>query len=415
MTLFKNIGKILILLILYLGGCSNHDNKTTFEKINPEELPEHVQELGSLAVFSIDNQDSDTVEFVQEAFYGNNEDIFLEGYIKNVAVDDNGRVYIAITKPGTVGIYVFNPDGSFRTKFLREGRGPGEFEGISSLLIKNNRIYIYGSRLQKVGIFSLQGYSLINDYIIDRSLANDFPRSYLVTDIIKVYDDETMLIQVKDFNLRDPKVVRYIRYYKFSPDAVLSPNYILKQEATRLYKPATDYTSEGYVRSYMSMPFTPSPLLDVYENSIYTAQSDQLLIKEHNRSGAYQQAFYYTFEKSLLSISEDDFGTSRMQLINENKDQVPDTWPAMHMMMIDDEGRFWILAITDSMDSYKGLVLNNDGALQAEFKWPGHKIDRNAVIPPIFIVKDDYLYIRQRDLSEGIDRIVKYKIEFTER
>lgn len=413
--MFKNIGKVLILLILHLGGCSNHDNKTTFENLNPEKLPEHVQELGSLTAFSIENKNSDTVEFVQEDFYGNSEDIFLEGYINEVAVDDNGQVYIAVSKPGTVGIYLFNPDGSFRTKFLREGRGPGEFEGISSLLIENNRIYIYGSRLQKVGIFSLQDYSLINDYIIDRSLVNDFPKSYRVTGIVKVYDDETMLVQVKDFNLSEPKVVRYIRYYKLSSDAVLQPNYILKQEATRLYKPATDYTSEGYVRSYMSMPFTPSPLLNVYKNSIYTAQSDQLLIKEHDRSGAYQQAFHYNYKKSLLSISENDFGSSRMQLINENSDQVPDTWPAIHMMVIDDIGRFWILAITDSKDSYKGLVLNNDGAMQAEFEWPGQKIERNAIIPPIFIVKDDFLYIRQRDLSEGIDRIVKYRIEFKER
>ena len=73
------------------------------------------------------------IELKREVIFGSNKDVFIDGYIGEIAVDDEDRVYITATKPGKIGIYVFDPDGSFITKFGQEGRGTGEFEAIGSI------------------------------------------------------------------------------------------------------------------------------------------------------------------------------------------------------------------------------------------------------------------------------------------
>jgi hypothetical protein len=412
----KNKWKVILFVIIFIGSCSNYNNKAQNSEIINDELPEYIRNLDSLVVYPTDNPAPNTVELVRETVFESNEDVFFDGYSREVVIDHNNNVFVAVTKPGTVAIYVFNSDGSFITKFLREGRGPGEFESIGSLIIHKKKLYVFGPRLKKIGLFSIKDYSLIDDYKIKRSfLKEDTSGVYRVTDLIKVYDDGTMLTEVKDFNIYDPIKKRMVLYYKLSAKAVVQPGIMLEQEAANLYKPATPRTSEGYIRTYRSMPYTPSPLLAVHKNYIYAAQSGSFFIKTYDKNGAYQRSFYYPYVKSVLSISDLDLHDSQMQLINENSDQVPDTWPALHTMEMDDKGRFWVLTISDSENTYQGWVLNEKGALLAKFEWPGQRNQRNAGIQPLFKVKNGYLYTREGDLNKGIDRIVKYKINFKKR
>ncbi|MDZ7715107.1 MAG: hypothetical protein U5J95_02725 [Balneolaceae bacterium] len=104
-----------------------------------------------------------------------------------------------------------------------------------------------------------------------------------------------------------------------------------------------------------------------------------------------------------------------MQLINENKEEIPKMWPALHNMVIDDQERLWILTITDSDSTYKGWVLNKKGELMAKFNWSGSRNERTPEVSPLFKIKNGYLYTRERDIRKGIDRIVKYKIIFKEQ
>lgn len=401
------------LVSLTVSGCSSDENSDTLssQNISKEDLPEHIQKLDSLTVYSAEDQPPDTVEFEQEAVFESNENVFFDGYTGEVAVDDSGRVYISVTKPGTVGVYVLNPDGSYLTRFLREGRGPGEFESIGSMILANNKIYIFGPRLQKVGIFSQDDYSLVDDFKIGRDVfENDSLSMYRADELVSVYNDGTMLMSFANHNLQYPNRERKIFYHKLSKDAEILPGKILQQNTIYRFKPKTRRNANGFIRLPLPMPFSRSALTAIYNSKIYSVWTEDFLIETYDTTGQYQRAFYYPVQKSVLSVKDEDFDESSETLIEDNSDRVPNTWPAVHNMAVDDVRRLWVLTITESDSTYKGWVLNPSGELLAKFSWPGHRLSRSVIAQPLFKVRNDYLYTRERDIRNGIDRIVKHRI-----
>jgi len=121
---------IIIYIIFSIYGCKNH---TAQSEIN---LPDHIGQLENLIVISPSEQSPDTVEFKKETVFESNENVFMGGYISNIAIDDSERVYIGSSDVGRGGIYVFNSDGSYLNTIGRVGRGPGEFGGIGSLCME---------------------------------------------------------------------------------------------------------------------------------------------------------------------------------------------------------------------------------------------------------------------------------------
>lgn len=402
------------LILLGVMGCSANQppsEKAAAQAISKADLPEHIRDLDSLTVYPADARPPDTVEFERETVFESNENVFFDGYTGEVAVDDSGKVYIAVTKPGTVGVYIFNPDGSFQTKFLREGRGPGEFESIGSMILNNNRIYIFGPRLQKIGIFSKDDYSLIDDYKIGRDVfENDSLSMYRGDELVSVFRDGSMLMSFANHNLQYPNRERKIFYHKLSKEADIIPGKILQQNTIYRFKPKTRRNANGFIRLPLPMPFSRRALTGIYNDKLYSVWTEDFLIKTYDTTGHYQRAFYYPVQKSDLSVKNEKFDESSQKLIEENSDRVPETWPAVHNMTVDDQGRLWVLTITDSDSTYKGWVLNPSGELLAKFSWPGHRLSRSVIAQPLFKIKNGYLYTRERDIRNGIDRIVKHRI-----
>ncbi|MDZ7715108.1 MAG: 6-bladed beta-propeller [Balneolaceae bacterium] len=266
--------------------------------VDKKTIPRHIKKLNNLTAYSIGKKAPKKVEFNKETVFESTGNVFINGYIGNIAIDERDNVFIVGEKPGIVNIYVFGPDGSYKAKFVKEGRGPGEFESIGSLKIKNNKIYIFGPRLQKVGIFSLKDHSLINDYKIGRDIfEHDSASVYKVTDIKTVYSDGTMLARFENNNMQDPNNNRQIFYYKLSPKAIIQEGIILEQKNTFRYKPETRLTSNGYYRLPRTMPFSVSSLLVASNGKIYAAQTNEFLIMVYDKSGTYQRAFYYPYKK----------------------------------------------------------------------------------------------------------------------
>ena len=91
-------------------------------------------------------------------------------------------------------------------------------------------------------------------------------------------------------------------------------------------------------------------------------------------------------------------------LVSQNK--VPDTWPAMDNMIIDDDGRLWIATIVEDLDVFEWWLLEETGELLSKFKWPRDE--------PIVTVKNGKVYTRQTDVETGLERVVRYGIEMAE-
>ena len=77
------------------------------------------------------------------------------GGVTSVALGPGGEVYVADAR--NFEVRVFGLDGAHRRTFGREGEGPGEFQGLSSLAWAGDRLLTYDIMLGRVGQWSAEG------------------------------------------------------------------------------------------------------------------------------------------------------------------------------------------------------------------------------------------------------------------
>jgi hypothetical protein len=91
----------------------------------------------------------------------------LIGEINKIFVTSN-EIYIS----DGLSIYIFDLNGNFKKRLHKNGKGPGEYTGISDFLIDNNRsIEILNSGLQKVIRFD-SSFNFVDEYKINRYAMN---------------------------------------------------------------------------------------------------------------------------------------------------------------------------------------------------------------------------------------------------
>lgn len=222
----KYLSVIVLLVANLLMGCSGGEGPESMQgnsDSEKREIPDHISELENLAVFSPDTQSADTVELVREQVFESNEDVFINGYIGEMAVDERGRLYITATKPGVVNIYVFDQEGNYLTNIGREGRGPGELESIGSISIKNDRLYVFGPRLQKFLIYSLDDFSLVKEELIKRNkLKKSDSLAYALRgNELHATGDNNLLLSLRTIGLEKDEDMSKIGYYRLDRKSVV--------------------------------------------------------------------------------------------------------------------------------------------------------------------------------------------------
>jgi len=94
-----------------------------------------------------------------------------------------------------------------------------------------------------------------------------------------------------------------------------------------------------------------------------------------------------------------------LQMIRE-ADNLPESWPALNDLLIDDENRLWVSTIVEDFEIFEWWVLEETGELITRFKWPRDE--------PIEVVKNGYMYTLETDEDTGLQQVVRYRIEMTE-
>jgi len=146
-----------------LYGCRQKQQKSP-------DVPKKIRSLKHLTVYNPTTEPPDTVILTQKTVFKSNKHVFMNGFIGAMAVDRHNRVYIAASKPGAAGIYVFKPGGSYITTMGKYGRGPGEFESISSLTISAGKLYALDPKQQKIVLFTLKNFTHIKDERIKKKI-----------------------------------------------------------------------------------------------------------------------------------------------------------------------------------------------------------------------------------------------------
>lgn len=387
-------------IIVALAACEIPDNK------EQRTLPDHIENLENLSVFKPSEREPDTVELEKVTVFESNEDIYMEGRLSNFTVDNQDRVFVAATQMGRLGVYVFNPEGDYITRIAQYGPGPGEYESIRSIDIHNNQLYLLDARLQKFGVFSLDDFSHVTDHLITKNRlteSDSLAKMYNLHDLI-LNDDQTHILALRMF----PRSRRFASqtdvYYPMEADGSIPSNKLLELKGLTYYYPPEGMLSVPYL-----MPFTRSSLVSVSSDGhFYTAWSEDFLIKVHDQNGTYRRAIYYPIKNAALSLDEIPLEREMEKMLDQY--ELPETWPVLHTIEIDDEGRLWMATITESDSTYRWWVLDEDGSLLARFILSGKRSSRSAYLKPLVKIKNGYFYIQEQNISTGIDRIIKHRI-----
>lgn len=392
-----------LLIFLLLMNCSAPEDK----------IPEKLRDLKNLTVFSSEAKPAREIQLVHEQIFGSTDDVLI-GRLGSVTVDETGRVFIADLDQHT--IHVFEADGRYVTRLGGEGRGPGEFLLGPTLEVFSNHLYALDRRQVRVSVFSPDSLTLsyalnLNPKNLDRIEEligfSSFPGIFFRNDdtFLSCFSQPLYIDPGQpEYNLEDEN---YLKCYLMDAKGRITDGMILEVRDTRYL---TGTVKNGDFSIGVFRNFATRPLLTLSEeDQIYSAWSEDFLIKVYDSKGNYVRAWYYPYQNVRLT-EENAIGSVNSEyakdVIIRNLNALPETWPALNSMQLDDENRVWISTIVEDFEVYEWWVLEDSGELVVKFTWPRDK--------DIEVVKNGHIYTRETDTDTGLQQIVKYRIEMNE-
>lgn len=79
--------------------------------------------------------------------------------ISKIAVDKYDRLYLENDN----GVHVYQKDGRYLKTIGQNGRGPGEFQTIHNIKIRDNNLYVYDASLGRISVFDINTHNLTNE------------------------------------------------------------------------------------------------------------------------------------------------------------------------------------------------------------------------------------------------------------
>ncbi|MEX1268950.1 MAG: 6-bladed beta-propeller [Balneolaceae bacterium] len=389
--------KILIFLSISFSGCL---------PANEIEIPEHIAQLENLTVYDIKDTAPLDMHLEAEVIFGGSTEAFI-GSISGIAVDQAGRVFLG--DGGQRTVYIFNPDGSYLTNLGRPGEGPGEFRSMdSNLKVNSEYLFVYDPARRRINVFSLEELTPFHTINLSWEEWSAFEelKGAAPVEFFPKEDNSLVLsfIRSRQANQINEQVSMFDRdrlYYLLDDQGKIISDKLFEVEDSRNFS----FQMPGWSVSF-SYPFFGHALTGLTGHHLLLADPKDFLVKVYDVEGNYLRAFYYPFKKKELTREEAIRYSQDEVLQNVARNiQLPESWPVLNDLVVDDEDRIWVSTIIDNEDEYKWWVLDEDGSLLARFHWPVDKL--------IVVVKGGYVYTRETDLETDLQKVVKYRIEWS--
>lgn len=411
--LFKSI--VLVLLFVGFTSCTFQDEVS---------IPENLKDLQNLVVIQQDSSPESSIKFIRDlviddsdatdSWYHSTSGGFAFGgsdFFAGLEVDDTGKIFVGDNYEKV--IHVFDSTGTYLQRIGGEGRGPGEFEGIFDIKIESDQLFAFDYFQFRSTFFSLDSLDL-NE--VRKVYTNRTPdREELVgrpAQLVSLISDDLFIVGYKNemknanygterYNL-DQEIL--VRYYVVDREGKIRSEMI---DELKDVENITAVVDGNHLFNLSPVPFLQQPMISIsHEDYIYTANSEEPLIKIHDLSGDYLKAFYIPMEKKSIDrdelinlFAEDDEENTNLLLHAE----LPEKWPALSSIVTDDENNLWVSTIPDNDSLHEWLVIDDTGKLITTFRWPGNR--------SIEKIKGGYLYARETDETTGQQQVVRYRIE----
>ncbi|MCC5906908.1 MAG: 6-bladed beta-propeller [Balneolaceae bacterium] len=390
-----------------------------------ESIPENLEDLHNLIVIQKNSSPQSSIKFIRDLviddknatanWYTDTSSGFAfagADWFAGLEIDDTGKIFVGNRFEKV--IHVFDSTGKYLQKLGGEGRGPGEFNGILDIKIQSGQLLAFDSFQFRTTFFSLDSLDLteVRNVYTNRTPDREELRGRPSHPVSLISDDLLIvgyLNEMRNANYGTEKYnldqERSVRYYIVDREGKIRSEMI---EELKDLENITAVVDGNHLFNIDALPFLQQPMITISNDGyIYTANSEDPLIKKHNVNGDYIKAFYIPMEKKTIDrdeitnlFAEDDEVNSNLLLHAE----LPEKWPALSDMVTDDENRLWAATNPKSEKLiHEWWVLQDTGELIATFRWPGNR--------SIEKIKGGYVYTRETDKASGLQQIVRYRIE----
>ena len=366
-------------------------------------LPDHIANSEHLLVFDKESITPKQFHFHRETVF---EDSLHIDQIKDIKVDDDGRLYIASESWGRRQLHLFESDGSYIDSLGMMGTEPGEFQSIDHIQVIDETLFLSDESLQRVTIYNRYDFSLI-DTLTFHQEKFPFPDG-LTPDLYRlspfaILDNESHII-----------LFRQIRNPAYEPEGLMKIYLLETDGGIRWTKLAEMPDLTWLVGDYAGSPaaFTlhlPEQSLHQLStnNRLITAHTSEFLITSRSINGDYVKFYYLPLQSIELHPSEINhprFSHNNQVLRVRESAVYPEYWPALYSIVPDNANRIWVSTIPENRDRLDWWVIDEDsGELVTRFAWPFER--------PIVYVKGNSVYTVEKD-GMGFERVVRYR--FTE-
>jgi hypothetical protein len=280
------------------------------------------------------------------------------GVLSGVAVDRAGNVYVS--DRAAAKVWVFDPSGRSQRGIGRKGKGPGEFDSPTGLVVgPDGRLWVRDvvrvSRFTtdpttgRLGRFesSFNGPAM-GDWMSDRA-------SRFTTQGGFVYPEFNVMI-------RDPAKARTGRFLVMGPDGVMRDSIVVPSfpgAPASTARVQLDANNGRMVRGLNHVPFAPLPVYDVTpRGTLLLGDGRAYVIREVDRAGTLVREFKRNVAGDRIPAAERRDSTNalraRVDSLQWPKDRVegvppdvwamklPETYPPYMAVYAGLDGRVWV-------------------------------------------------------------------------
>lgn len=270
---------------------------------------------------------------------------FYFGRIADVAVADDGRIYVADAEAHHVK--VLSPDGTLQDTVGTRGDGPGEFRHLLKLSVaRGDSLYVLDGADGRVHVFTPEG-------TFERGFLSGsdqgFPIKMMIPDgtgassesaFFFVYSPGARAVVQDDAQM----VVRTVR-----PGGAI--------DGTLFTTPPYQMTSKELANGgklFLNVPFTPFPHYALGPTGrVHHAYGDSLNVTAYAPTGQPERTVRVPFE-STPPVTDSEIADAladRTRGKQQVRSQIPDSKPAFTQFLVDGEGRYWFGRPTANSDS----------------------------------------------------------------
>ena len=350
-----------------------------------------------------------TIKNPKEPYYGElhldlEEDLVIgreddENYqfyrVYNLAVDSGDNIYVA--DGGNHRIQKFDKSGNYILTIGRKGQGPGEFTGISDILIdEDDNLYVLGGR--RIQKFNGSG-EYLNGFVLETSLSNFFLDSDgFIFGISSARDEEG----------RKRNVVKLNSEGKFTKTCA---------EFSDSYKTAQRKSEEAIVTFRANHAYTPELLFTALDSQTFsyahTSRYEIFIIdKDGNLISKIQtdeksQPITQSEKDHIIEQLEESLSRSGRKWpkgVLEEACDFPPSRPFFWGMLTDDLQRLYLWRVKSVLDRIEEQIFD-------VYSKDGKFIYRIKIDLTPDLVKNGYLYDIKEDAGTGYVFVKRYKIK----